>query len=232
MTFYEDLVSAGREHSDTLVRVQRGADPGFSAGGDLRMMADTPTALAAPEGTTEPSRSCPTLRSWSKSTRASKQPRTERRAPHAPNFAPGSRTAATQQCERRTMGGAGDATRASPDRPPTHLRRCSSHRDTRRDRIQPATPRQASAFQARGVPVRAPRALPHHLPHRRRNSLDQDPRRRASRRRLPPALTQPTRAPRLRRSAERRSGRQCWATRISRSSPTSSKAPRQVRHCA
>jgi 2-(1,2-epoxy-1,2-dihydrophenyl)acetyl-CoA isomerase len=96
MTFYEDIVSAGREHSDPVVRVQRGADralvtlddpdklnvlsaplvqqlkraleelladhairaivltgadPGFSAGGDLRMMADTPTALAAPEGT-------------------------------------------------------------------------------------------------------------------------------------------------------------------------------------
>jgi enoyl-CoA hydratase/carnithine racemase len=94
MTFYEDLVSGGREHADALVRVQRGvdravvtlddpdklnvlsaplvqqlkaaleelladrairaivltgADPGFSAGGDLRMMADTPTALGAPE---------------------------------------------------------------------------------------------------------------------------------------------------------------------------------------
>jgi 2-(1,2-epoxy-1,2-dihydrophenyl)acetyl-CoA isomerase len=30
-----------------------GADPGFSAGGDLRMMAQTPAALAAPEGTTD-----------------------------------------------------------------------------------------------------------------------------------------------------------------------------------
>ena len=30
-----------------------GAGPGFSAGGDLRMMAEAPEALAAPEGTTD-----------------------------------------------------------------------------------------------------------------------------------------------------------------------------------
>jgi len=98
MTFYEDLVSAGREHSDPVVRVQRGddravvtlddpdklnvlsaplvqqlktaleellgdrairaivltgADPGFCAGGDLRMMADTPAGLASAEGATD-----------------------------------------------------------------------------------------------------------------------------------------------------------------------------------
>ncbi|MGO9789960.1 MAG: enoyl-CoA hydratase/isomerase family protein [Solirubrobacteraceae bacterium] len=98
MTFYDDLVSAGREQSDVLVRVQRGADravvtlddpaklnvlsaplvrqlraaleelladrairaivltgadPGFSAGGDLRMMAGAPAALASPEGATD-----------------------------------------------------------------------------------------------------------------------------------------------------------------------------------
>lgn len=97
MTFYDDLISSGREHPETLVRVQRatdravltlddpdklnvlsaplvqqlkatladlvadqsiraivltGADPGFSAGGDLRMMSDTPAALASPEGST------------------------------------------------------------------------------------------------------------------------------------------------------------------------------------
>lgn len=33
--------------------VLTGADPGFSAGGDLRMMARSPTALASPEGTTD-----------------------------------------------------------------------------------------------------------------------------------------------------------------------------------
>jgi 2-(1,2-epoxy-1,2-dihydrophenyl)acetyl-CoA isomerase len=98
MTFYEDLVSGGREHSETMVRVERGtdravvtlqdaaklnvltaplvqqlkavleellgdrairaivltgADPGFSAGGDLRMMADAPAALASPAGATD-----------------------------------------------------------------------------------------------------------------------------------------------------------------------------------
>lgn len=98
MTFYEDLITSGREHDPTLVRVERadahavvtladpeklnvlsapltlqlkaalqelvadpgiraivitGADPGFSAGGDLRMMAQSPAALAAPEGTTD-----------------------------------------------------------------------------------------------------------------------------------------------------------------------------------
>jgi 2-(1,2-epoxy-1,2-dihydrophenyl)acetyl-CoA isomerase len=98
MTFYEQLVSAGRESTDALVRVERGADralvtlddpaklnvltaplvrqlrtaleelvaerairaivltgadPGFSAGGDLRMMDDAPAALASPEGATD-----------------------------------------------------------------------------------------------------------------------------------------------------------------------------------
>jgi 2-(1,2-epoxy-1,2-dihydrophenyl)acetyl-CoA isomerase len=98
MTFYEDLVSSGREHAERVVRVERGgdravvtlddpaklnvltaalvqqlksaleelvadqairsivltgADPGFSAGGDLRMMDDAPEALASPEGTTD-----------------------------------------------------------------------------------------------------------------------------------------------------------------------------------
>ena len=98
MTFYDDLVASGRDHPDTLVRVERrahsavvtlddpaklnvltaalvqqlksaleelvaeqairsivltGADPGFSAGGDLRMMDDAPAALASPEGTTD-----------------------------------------------------------------------------------------------------------------------------------------------------------------------------------
>ncbi len=98
MTFYEDLVSGGREHPEPLIRVERGADravvilddpaklnvltaalvqqlksaleelvadrsirsivltgadPGFSAGGDLRMMDDAPEALASPEGTTD-----------------------------------------------------------------------------------------------------------------------------------------------------------------------------------
>jgi 2-(1,2-epoxy-1,2-dihydrophenyl)acetyl-CoA isomerase len=98
MTFYDELVSSGREHRDALVRVDRGADravvtlddpaklnvltaplvaqlksaleelvadrairavvltgadPGFSAGGDLRMMKDAPAALAAPEGATD-----------------------------------------------------------------------------------------------------------------------------------------------------------------------------------
>ncbi len=33
--------------------VLTGSDPGFSAGGDLRMMEQTPTALASPEGTTD-----------------------------------------------------------------------------------------------------------------------------------------------------------------------------------
>jgi 2-(1,2-epoxy-1,2-dihydrophenyl)acetyl-CoA isomerase len=98
MTFYDDLLSSGREHADAVVRVERrtdravvtlddpaklnvltaplvqqlkaalgelvadrairaivltGADPGFSAGGDLRMMDDAPAALAAPEGATD-----------------------------------------------------------------------------------------------------------------------------------------------------------------------------------
>ena len=98
MTFYEDLVSRGREHPDVLIRVERaadravitledpaklnvlsaplvqqlkaaleelvadhairaivltGADPGFSVGGDLRMMDDAPAALASPEGSTD-----------------------------------------------------------------------------------------------------------------------------------------------------------------------------------
>ena len=98
MTFYDELVSSGREHHDTVVRVERGADravvtlddpaklnvlsaplvqqlkaalqelvadrairaivltgsdPGFSAGGDLRMMDDAPAALASPEGATD-----------------------------------------------------------------------------------------------------------------------------------------------------------------------------------
>jgi len=98
MTFYDDIVSSGREHTDTIVRVDRGssravvtledpdklnvlsaplvvqlkgvleelvadreiraivltgADPGFSAGGDLRMMDDAPAALASPEGATD-----------------------------------------------------------------------------------------------------------------------------------------------------------------------------------
>ena len=98
MTFYEDLVSSGREHTEPVIRVERGgdraivtlddpaklnvltaalvqqlksaleelvadsairsivltgADPGFSAGGDLRMMDDAPEALASPQGTTD-----------------------------------------------------------------------------------------------------------------------------------------------------------------------------------
>ncbi len=98
MTFYEDLVSKGREHPHAVVHVERGshravvtlddpaklnvltsalvqqlrgaleelvadrairsivltgADPGFSAGGDLRMMDDAPAALASPEGATD-----------------------------------------------------------------------------------------------------------------------------------------------------------------------------------
>jgi len=98
MTFYDEMVSDGREHAQVLVRVERhneravvtlddpaklnvlsaplvqqlraalealasdreiraivitGADPGFSAGGDLRMMQDTPAALASPEGATD-----------------------------------------------------------------------------------------------------------------------------------------------------------------------------------
>ena len=98
MTFYDDLVSSGREHPDAIVRVDRdvdravvtlddpaklnvlsaplvqqlkaaleelvadrairaivltGADPGFSAGGDLRMMHDAPSALASPPGATD-----------------------------------------------------------------------------------------------------------------------------------------------------------------------------------
>jgi len=97
MTFYDDLLSSGRDSSEILVRVQRGADravvtledpaklnvlsaplvqqlkaaletlladrairavvltgadPGFSAGGDLRMMNDAPAAIASAEGTT------------------------------------------------------------------------------------------------------------------------------------------------------------------------------------
>ncbi|HEY2770866.1 MAG TPA: enoyl-CoA hydratase/isomerase family protein [Solirubrobacteraceae bacterium] len=98
MTFYDELIAAGRQGGETLVRVERGADravvtlddpdklnvlsaplvlqfraaleelvadrairaivitgadPGFSAGGDLRMMERTPEALAAAEGTTD-----------------------------------------------------------------------------------------------------------------------------------------------------------------------------------
>jgi 2-(1,2-epoxy-1,2-dihydrophenyl)acetyl-CoA isomerase len=98
MTFYDDLLSHGREHADALVRVDRGGDravvtlddpaklnvlsaplvmqlraaleelagdrairaivltgtdPGFSAGGDLRMMREAPAALASPEGSTD-----------------------------------------------------------------------------------------------------------------------------------------------------------------------------------
>jgi 2-(1,2-epoxy-1,2-dihydrophenyl)acetyl-CoA isomerase len=98
MTFYDDLVTSGRQHPDAVVRVDRradraivtlddpaklnvlssplvqqlgaaleelaadrairaivltGADPGFSAGGDLRMMDDAPAALASPEGATD-----------------------------------------------------------------------------------------------------------------------------------------------------------------------------------
>jgi 2-(1,2-epoxy-1,2-dihydrophenyl)acetyl-CoA isomerase len=98
MTFYEDLISSGREHPDSLVRVEResdralvtladaaklnvlsaplvrqlrgaleeltsdrairaivltGSDPGFSAGGDLRMMDDAPAVLASAEGATD-----------------------------------------------------------------------------------------------------------------------------------------------------------------------------------
>jgi 2-(1,2-epoxy-1,2-dihydrophenyl)acetyl-CoA isomerase len=41
--------------SDRNIRaiVVTGGDPGFSAGGDLRMMEETPAALASPEGTTD-----------------------------------------------------------------------------------------------------------------------------------------------------------------------------------
>jgi 2-(1,2-epoxy-1,2-dihydrophenyl)acetyl-CoA isomerase len=98
MTFYEDLLTDGREQPTRHVRVARaddravvtlddpdklnvlsaplvqqfksalqelvsdrairaivitGSDPGFSAGGDLRMMDQTPQALAAPEGATD-----------------------------------------------------------------------------------------------------------------------------------------------------------------------------------
>lgn len=98
MTFYEQLVAAGREHEESVVVVERGedraivtladpdklnvlsaplclqlkaalqqlvddgaikavvltgADPGFSAGGDLRMMDQAPQALAGPEGSTD-----------------------------------------------------------------------------------------------------------------------------------------------------------------------------------
>lgn len=98
MTFYDDLVTAGDDNPQNLVRVERtgeravvtlddpdklnvlssaltrqlrasleqlvtdreiravvltGTDPGFSAGGDLRMMERVPEALAAPEGTTD-----------------------------------------------------------------------------------------------------------------------------------------------------------------------------------
>jgi 2-(1,2-epoxy-1,2-dihydrophenyl)acetyl-CoA isomerase len=98
MTFYDELLDAGRSHSEPLVRIDRGADravvtlddpeklnvlsaaltlqlksaleeltadrdikaivltgsdPGFSAGGDLRMMDQAPAGLAAAEGTTD-----------------------------------------------------------------------------------------------------------------------------------------------------------------------------------
>ena len=98
MTFYDDLISSGREHPDAVVRVERepdralvtladpaklnvlsaplvqqlrqaleeltsdrairaivltGSDPGFSAGGDLRMMDDAPAVLASAEGATD-----------------------------------------------------------------------------------------------------------------------------------------------------------------------------------
>jgi 2-(1,2-epoxy-1,2-dihydrophenyl)acetyl-CoA isomerase len=98
MTFYDDLLAAGHEHTDQVVRVDRasdravvtlndpeklnvlsapltqqlkaalqelvadraikaivltGADPGFSAGGDLRMMDQAPEALSSNEGTTD-----------------------------------------------------------------------------------------------------------------------------------------------------------------------------------
>jgi 2-(1,2-epoxy-1,2-dihydrophenyl)acetyl-CoA isomerase len=98
MTFYDDLLADGREHAETIVRVDRaadravvtlddpaklnvlsaplvqqlktalselvadrairavvltGSDPGFSAGGDLRMMEETPAALASTEGATD-----------------------------------------------------------------------------------------------------------------------------------------------------------------------------------
>lgn len=98
MSFYEQIVTEGREHPERFVRVERGedravvtlddpgklnvlsaplvqqlrqelerlvadrairaivltgADPGFSAGGDLRMMGQAPKALAAPEGATD-----------------------------------------------------------------------------------------------------------------------------------------------------------------------------------
>jgi 2-(1,2-epoxy-1,2-dihydrophenyl)acetyl-CoA isomerase len=98
MTFYENLVSSGRDYPHSVVRVERGADravvtlddprklnvlsaalvhqlkaaleelvgdrairsivltgadPGFSAGGDLRMMDEAPAALASPEGATD-----------------------------------------------------------------------------------------------------------------------------------------------------------------------------------
>ncbi len=98
MTFYDELVSGGREQADPMIHVVRGEDravvtlddpaklnvlsaalvqqlkaalaelvadrairaivltgagPGFSAGGDLRMMEAAPAALAAPEGATD-----------------------------------------------------------------------------------------------------------------------------------------------------------------------------------
>jgi 2-(1,2-epoxy-1,2-dihydrophenyl)acetyl-CoA isomerase len=98
MTFYEDLVSSGREHPEAMVRVERaqdralvilddpaklnvlsaplvvqlrraleeltaertiraivltGSDPGFSAGGDLRMMDQAPATLASAQGATD-----------------------------------------------------------------------------------------------------------------------------------------------------------------------------------
>ena len=100
MTFYEDLLTSGREHAEPLIEVDvdraktraivtladpdklnvltaplvhqlksalqeltadrgirtivlTGADPGFSAGGDLRMMERVPEALASPEGATD-----------------------------------------------------------------------------------------------------------------------------------------------------------------------------------
>src|SRR5262249_33953252 len=45
----EELCSEERIRAIVLT----GADPGFSAGGDLRMMEDAPTALASPQGATD-----------------------------------------------------------------------------------------------------------------------------------------------------------------------------------
>jgi 2-(1,2-epoxy-1,2-dihydrophenyl)acetyl-CoA isomerase len=53
MTFYEDLVRSGQDDTRRFVKVERAADPGFSAGGDLRMMDSAPAALASPEGSTD-----------------------------------------------------------------------------------------------------------------------------------------------------------------------------------